>query len=126
MRPTLRLCHVGLLAGFAWAATSGAGNAADSRHRQRAAAAHHAKAPTRQPAATAPAAENLVVHGQKRFSPAPMPNQEIHDPADQLRDPNTGAPIGRFGPAYIDANPAPPVNPGLKGDQSPIAAGVQR
>lgn len=123
MRPTARLCQVGLLAGLAWPAAS---DAADSRHRPRAVAAHQAKAPARQPAATAPAAENLVVHGQKRFSPAPMPNQEIHDPADQLRDPNTGASIGRFGHAYIDANPVPPINPELKGDQSPIAAGVQR
>lgn len=81
------------------------------------------------PSAPAPApapAENLVVHGQKRFSPAPMPNQEIHDPADQLRDPNTGTSMNRFGRAYIDANPVPPINPGLKGDQSPIAVGVQR
>ena len=125
MRPTLRLYRIGL-AGFAWAVTGAAGDAADSRHRPRAATAHHAKAPARQPAATSPAAENLVVHGQKRFSPAPMPNQEIHDPADELRDPSTGAPMSRFGRAYIDTNPVPPINPGLKGDQSPIAAGVQR
>ena len=113
---------VGLLAGLAWAIASGGGYAAPSRDRPRAVTTRHVKAP----AAPVPAAENLVVHGQKRFSPAPMPNQEIHDPADQLQDPSTGAPMGRFGRAYIDANPVPPINPELKGDQSPIAAGVQR
>ncbi len=80
----------------------------------------------REARASPPPAENLVVHGQKRFMPAPVPNPRIHDPADVLRDPSTGAPMGRFGGAYIDANPVPPVNPGLTGDQSPIAAGVQR
>lgn len=120
-----RLRDVGLLASLAWAITSDGGHAADRRHRPHA-AAHQVKTADRPPATPAPAAENLVVHGQKRFSPAPVPNQEIHDPGDQLRDPNTGAPIGRFGPAYIDANPVPPINPGLRGDQSPVAVGVQR
>lgn len=107
MRRPNRWLDVGLLAAF------GSMIAGDVR----------AAAPS--PPAAAPA-ENLVVHGQKRFSPAPMPNQEIHDPADQLRDPNTGTSMTRFGRAYIDANPVPPINPGLKGDQSPIAVGVQR
>lgn len=57
---------------------------------------------------------------------APVPNQQIHDPADVLRDPSTGAPMGKFGGSYIDANPVPPINPGLKGDQSPVQVGVQR
>lgn len=77
-------------------------------------------------AAPPPPAENLVVHGQKRFMAAPVPNQQIHDPADVLRDPSTGAPMGKFGGSYIDANPVPPINPGLKGDQSPVQVGVQR
>jgi hypothetical protein len=71
-------------------------------------------------------AENLVVHGQRRFIPAPVPNQRIHDPADVLRDPSTGTPMGKFGGSYIDANPVPPINPGLQGDQSPVQVGVQR
>ena len=83
-----------------------------------------AAAPATAPAA--PLAENFTVHGQKRFSAAPVPNVQIHDPGDELRDPSTGAPMRRFGGAYIDANPVPPVNPGLQGDRSPIAAGVQR
>ncbi len=83
-------------------------------------------APANARAAPVPPTENLVVHGQRRFSPAPMPDQAIHDPAEALRDPSTGAPIGRFGRAYIDANPVPPINPALQGDQSPIAVGVQR
>ncbi len=117
------LLAAGLLAGLGLAA-GGVAASADDEHRH----------PTRPPRANArahrsapvPPAENLVVHGQKRFSPAPMPDQAIHDPADTQRDANTGAPIGRFGRAYLDANPVPPVNPGLQGDQSPIAAGVQR
>ena len=114
------LLAVGLLAGLGLAAACPAASADDKhRHPTRPARANARAAPV-------PPAENLVVHGQKRFSPAPMPNQTIHDPADTLRDANTGAPIGRFGRAYLDANPAPPVNPGLQGDQSPIAAGVQR
>ena len=116
----------GLLASLIWAIASGAGHAADSPRRPHLPARHHVKAADQPPAAPAPAAENLIVHGQKRFSAAPVPNQEIHDPADQLQDPSTGAPMGRFGRAYIDANPVPPVNPGLQGDQSPIVVGVQR
>ncbi len=73
-----------------------------------------------------PPTENLTVHGQKRFTPAPVPNQRIHDPADVLRDPSTGTPMGKFGGSYIDANPVPPVNPGLQGGQSPVQVGVQR
>ncbi len=112
------LLAAGLLAGLGLAA-GGATASANAKHR-------HPTRPARAPATPVPPAENLVVHGQKRFSPAPMPDQAIHDPADALRDPSTGAPIGRFGRAYIDANPVPPVNPALQGDQSPIAAGVQR
>ncbi len=114
------LLAAGLLAGLGLAA-GGAAASGDDRHRH---PSRPARASTR--AAPVPPTENLVVHGQKRFSPAPMPNQAIHDPADTLRDANTGAPIGQFGRAYLDANPVPPVNPGLQGDQSPIAAGVQR
>jgi hypothetical protein len=88
--------------------------------------ARHARAAAHAASVPAPAPENLVVHGQRRFMPAPVPNQEIHDPADSLRDPGTGAPIGQFGRAYMDANPVPPVNPGLKGDQSPVMVGIQR
>ncbi len=113
------LLAAGLLAGLGL--TAGDAAASDHKHRHPARPAR-ANAPT----APAPPAENLVVHGEKRFSAAPMPNQAIHDPADTLRDAATGAPIGRFGHAYLDANPVPPVNPGLQGDQSPIAAGVQR
>ena len=117
-----RLGRIGLagLVGLVWGITGGGAARGDDPPRH--STPHHVKAP----AAPAPAAENLVVHGQRRFSPAPMPNQEIHDPADQLLDPNTGASIGKFGRAYIDANPVPPINPELKGDQSPIAAGIQR
>ncbi len=67
-----------------------------------------------------------MVHGARRYESAPMPNQAIHDPADVMRDPATGAPIGRFGHAYMDANPVPPVNPALQGDQGPVSVGVQR
>nr|WP_321983522.1 hypothetical protein [uncultured Lichenicoccus sp.] len=90
--------------------------------------AHGARQPKAPVAAATPAppAENLVVHGARRYETAPMPNQAIHDPADVMRDPATGAPIGRFGHAYMDANPVPPVNPALQGDQSPVAVGVQR
>ena len=126
MSQALHLGGAGLLASLAWAAASSAGYAADTPQRPHVPARHHVKAAGQPPAAPAPAAENLIVHGQKRFSAAPMPNQEIHDPADQLQDPSTGASMGRFGRAYIDANPVPPVNPGLQGDQSPIAVGVQR
>ncbi len=110
------LLAAGLLAGLGLAA-GGAAAWGEQKHR-------HTTRPAR--AAPVPPAENLVVHGQKRFSPAPMPDQAIHDPADALRDPSTGTPIGRFGRAYLDANPVPPVNPAQQGDQSPIAVGVQR
>ena len=89
--------------------------------------ARHPKAPATAAATPPPPpAENLVVHGARRYQSAPMPNQAIHDPAEAMRDPATGAPIGRFGHAYMDANPVPPVNPALQGDQSPVSVGVQR
>lgn len=123
------------LAGPGWTG-AGESHAADNgsdptQHRKH----HHGKAGTKaDPALVASAAsavpgapaENLIVRGQKRFISAPMPNQQIHDPADVLRDPSTGAPMGKFGGAYNDANPVPQVNPQLRGDQSPINAGVQR
>ena len=121
------LLRTGLLAAPMCLTASDAGIAADQATRLHAHPAHHAKPPAAAPVTTPPApAENLVVHGQKRYSAAPMPNPEIHDPADALRDPATGAAIGKFGHAYMDANPVPPINPELNGDQSPIAVGVQR
>ena len=104
------LLTAGLLAGFgSWAA-----EAAPRHHRPH----HHAAPP--------PTTENLVVHGQKRFLPAPMPNPEIHDPAAALRDPNTGAAIGRFGGAYNDSSPLAHFNTGPVAGQNPIQAGVPR
>ena len=112
MRRPLASAVLGLLLALG---CSTAGHAADSPHR-----------PRTQPAPPPPPAENLVVHGQRRFSAAPMPDQAIHDPADALRDPATGAPLGKFGGAYIDASPVPPINPALDNNRSPITAGVQR
>ncbi|WP_428391356.1 hypothetical protein [Lichenicoccus sp.] len=109
-----RLLTAGLLAGFGgWTA-----EAAPRHHHPH----HHAGRPTPPP----PTTENLVVHGQKRFLPAPVPNPEIHDPAAALRDSNTGAAIGRFGGAYNDANPLLHFNTGPASGQNPIQAGVPR
>lgn len=133
-----RLLTTALLAGLGWAAAANGSKAANGKHHTHTHTRTHAhahargarqpRAPAHVPSASGPAppTENLVVHGQRRFTAAPVPNQEIHDPADALRDPNTGAPIGRFGRAFMDANPVPPVNPGLKGDESPVMVGIQR
>jgi hypothetical protein len=116
-----RLLTAGLAAGLGWAAVGNSSKAADGRPRLHAHGARQARAP-----AQVPPTENLVVHGKRRFSTAPVPDQEIHDPADAFRDPNTGVPLGRFGRAFTDANPVPPVNPGLKTDESPVMVGLQR
>jgi len=133
-----RLTAASLLAGLGLAAASPDAGAAGVRQRGTAKARHphsqtHAK-PRIQPRARQAEAhqapsqtENLVVHGQKRFQAAPVPNQAIHDPAEAMRDPATGTAIGQFGGAYNAANPVPPINPGLRGsDQDPIVTGVQR
>jgi hypothetical protein len=114
-----------MLTGLGLAVTD-EGRASSGRRRVPVPIVRHARAHDRVQPVPAPAAENLVVHGQKRFIPAPTPNQEIHDPADALRDPSTGAPIGRFGGAYMDADPVPPINPGLRGDQDQTPVGIPR
>ncbi len=116
-----RLAAFGMLAAFGGTPTDAAKAAHPPPHHQ---AARHDAARPKPAALKAPAESNLVVRG-RRFRPAPMPNQEIHDPAEAVRDPSTGAAIGRFGGAYIDANPVPPVNPGLAGAQSPVEVGIR-
>ncbi|TLU72373.1 hypothetical protein [Lichenicoccus roseus] len=117
-----RIMAAGVVASVACGAGAHAQTASTPRQQAR-----HPKAPAAAaPATPAPPAENLVVHGARRYQSAPVPNQSIHDPAEALRDPATGAPIGRFGHAYMDANPVPPINPELNGNQSPVSVGVQR
>ena len=125
MRRAGPLCKAGLVGGSA-AIFMHTALAADTRQKTRTHSRHAAGTAVAATTPPAPPAENLVVHGQRRFTAAPMPNQDIHDPADALRDPATGAPIGKFGRAYLDADPAPPVNPELNGDQSPVQVGIRR
>ena len=115
-RGLLDLITAGWLAGLGIAASAVPTAAAHKPH------GHAKPLPAAPPVATPE--ENLIVRG-RRFRAAPVPNQAIHDPAEALRDPATGAPLGRFGGAYIDASPLPPLIAGPMGDQSPLDVGAR-
>ena len=82
-RSMRRIMAAGVVASVACGAGAHAQTASTPRQQAR-----HPKAPAAAaPATPAPPAENLVVHGARRYQSAPVPNQSIHDPAEAAARP---------------------------------------